>query len=587
VKRTFPSLSQAFKQGILLFVLALGLRLIGITWGLPNELHHQSYHPDELIVWQASRGIEPAKLDFDPGFYNYGTLYLTTLRIASDVTAAYTGGIKDDDPDSGWKFSGRCHLAGRIISAVLGAGTAFIIFIIGDRLKGKWMAWFAGGLIAVAPAFVIHSHFQTVDVMATFFAAASTLYAIKLLQSNEETTSKTWWKWLIAAAVFAGLSAATKYTGILVLGSTAVALFLGRGKKIVKQSWVLALGAAIAITLLTFVIGTPGAVLNSAKFMEDFRFEMQHTSTGHGLIFEGLPVGFVQHLLGSLPQGVGILLTVLSFIGIGLAISKKEPWVWVALGFFLPYFIIIGKAQVTFMRYTFPLLILLALAFGWWMAVSNEKGGRSRVIIALGLLAIGGLDPGGLRKAVLLSVQMARPDVRDALVTDLRNMAKSDENFTVGLVKDPWYWTPPTFPDAGVVRAPAMLQRMYAEMNQVSSPRTVRYLPTQLDSNLVRWTPELLALKKDWDVRLLTEKKPSAIVISNFEAEEARFAGRKDVSQDAQNAYADYEKFVTELKKDYEPGGVFGVQSESIHDMTYTQARYTVWLRKKADSKPK
>src|SRR5437763_667705 len=69
--------------GVAIFALSLGLRLIGITWGLPNALHYDSYHPDEPINWAASQRIDPAHLQFVPGFYNYGTFFLTASKIAS------------------------------------------------------------------------------------------------------------------------------------------------------------------------------------------------------------------------------------------------------------------------------------------------------------------------------------------------------------------------------------------------------------------------------------------------------------------------------------------------------------------------
>ena len=70
---------------------ALLWRLIGINWGLPNDLHAQSYHPDEPVNLLVAQQVDISKGDFEPGFYNYPTLYLTALRVVSDMTSAYTG----------------------------------------------------------------------------------------------------------------------------------------------------------------------------------------------------------------------------------------------------------------------------------------------------------------------------------------------------------------------------------------------------------------------------------------------------------------------------------------------------------------
>ena len=45
-----------------LFAFAFLLRLFGIGWGLPDEMHHQSFHPDEYFIWQRSQAVEPAQL---------------------------------------------------------------------------------------------------------------------------------------------------------------------------------------------------------------------------------------------------------------------------------------------------------------------------------------------------------------------------------------------------------------------------------------------------------------------------------------------------------------------------------------------
>jgi hypothetical protein len=42
------------------FLFAFLIRLPGITWGLPNALHNQSYHPDEQVIFSYSQGVDIA-----------------------------------------------------------------------------------------------------------------------------------------------------------------------------------------------------------------------------------------------------------------------------------------------------------------------------------------------------------------------------------------------------------------------------------------------------------------------------------------------------------------------------------------------
>ena len=79
-----------------LFVASLLIRLVGITWGLPNELHNQSYHPDEDVnvltyspVLAQQLGYRPQDSMFVPGHYNYGTAYFIALSVVGSMATTY------------------------------------------------------------------------------------------------------------------------------------------------------------------------------------------------------------------------------------------------------------------------------------------------------------------------------------------------------------------------------------------------------------------------------------------------------------------------------------------------------------------
>ncbi|HMC83217.1 MAG TPA: hypothetical protein VKL61_08290, partial [Candidatus Polarisedimenticolia bacterium] len=58
----------------LILALGLGLRLWGLGWGLPNEHHYYSYHPDEAYLLQTSSpafgGLDLPHGKFLPHFYS-------------------------------------------------------------------------------------------------------------------------------------------------------------------------------------------------------------------------------------------------------------------------------------------------------------------------------------------------------------------------------------------------------------------------------------------------------------------------------------------------------------------------------------
>ncbi len=571
-----------------IFFFALVLRLIGIGWGLKNDFHNQSYHPDEPVVFAYSQAIEPTKLQFTPGFYNYGTLYLTMLRITSDMTAAYTGGPDMKSDDSYWSFVSRVHFAGRILSALAGAATALILFLIGLRFFGMLGGIASGLAIAVASGHAVHSRFQTVDIIATFFLAASALYALKLLDEDKE--GKFYTKAALLAGVFAGLGAGTKYTGILALLTVLVAVEVVRRKRNWSMAEALKLdGAAIASALVVFLVTTPGVLLDTEKFMRDFKYEMTHTATGHGLVFAGSSPGFLYHL-GNLFSGVGILLTLLGIGGLVWAAAKRNWWALALLAFFLPYYLLIGRAEVKFLRYTFPLYVGIAAGFGYLISESQKNERWKKAGVVFGILAIGGIDTGGLMGAAKATGWMAGEDPRDSGA----KFVKKEGALTVGYAKDPWTWSVPIFKDSTLPRmpmGPAYLGQINAVREQTGLPQGWQAWFLARMTLMAKEPMAVLFFSgmsegaevqyKDFDERLISDLRPEYVTLTSLEVGPLDRLRRTQIeAEDLKNAVAQYSKFREALEKDYSRVAAFGAIAPTVEDMQYVQPEVLVWKRK-------
>lgn len=544
---------------ILVFLIALLIRIPGIGWGLKNDLHNHSYHPDELVIWSYSQAVDPAKFDFTPSFYNYGTLYLTVLRVASDVTAAYTGAPNMNDPNSVWSFVSRAHMAGRGLSALAGAGTVLAVFLLLRRRIGDFGAVMGATLIAVAPAHVMHSRFQTVDVVATFFLALSALFALRMLDRDREAPAM---KDALLSGLFAGLSAGTKYTGVLAILTLFAVLALARPKFRVKEGL-----AGFGAMAIAFLLVTPGAILESGQFWKDFRFEMVHVSSGHGFVFTGTGNGFLYH--GSnLLYGVGTILTLLGLAGLGYFAFKKQVWALALLAFFLPYFLVIGRAEVKFIRYTFPMYIALGAGFGALMAEANRRGGGlGRGVVILGILGLGGLDSRGLLGTALNTGQMMGEDPRDEAVRWLRQNVTAGNS--VGLAEDPWFWNPPLSPEGtGMRPGPAQRENWLNMIRGTSNPPVA--LAEDAGGGILPFNPALLA------------QTPEYVTFSSLESDpRERLVGRTDVPSDVQSEAARYREFMKKLSEGYDaPPKMFGTQTRLVEDMQYTNPVVMVWKRK-------
>jgi hypothetical protein len=543
-----------------LFALALLLRLLGIGWGLPNDLRNQSLHPDELPIFSYSRQIEPTRLNFAPGFYNYGTLYLTVLRITGDVVAGYGGGPDPARPESLWEFAGRVHLAGRVLNAFLGAGTAVVLFLLLARFLNLFGATMGGLLLAVAPGHVVHSRFQTVDVPAVFLLVLSAYFALRLLPDREgrlavgaEAT-----KFAVLSGVFAGLSAGTKYTGILGLLTLAAALILAR-----SPGWAKTAGYGALAALGAFILTTPGILLDSGAFFRDFVFEITHTRTGHGLVFAGTSPGFMYHL-GNLGVGVGVVATLLGLAGIVWGAANRQAWMLALLVFFLPYYLLIGRAEVKFLRYTFPLYIGLAAGFGYAVARGHERKGWGAALVVGGMFAVAGFDFGGMRGAGTMTGWAMQPDPRDEAARYLRQVQPAGR---VGMVMDPWFWSVPLFPDSplGPIGAPFTRRLDWLEAQAEPPAVVVR----EADGSFIPWNP-----------RLVAEVRPERVVFTSFEYLDVyRLRGVPNLPPDIEAQVERAAAFEEVLRREYRLERLYGVTPVQVHDLMYIRPAVWVWKR--------
>lgn len=341
----------------LLFFGALALHAIGIGWGLPTATHQYSYHPDEIFVIQPALGMLQG--DWNPHFFNYGTLYLYLVGIASWL-AALIGLSPAQSTDLSLLY-----ILGRMVTALMGAGTVALLYIICRPLAGRRFAIIAALILLFTPLHLVNSHFATVDVPSTFFLMLGALACVRIITSGKPV-------WYIAAGAAMGLATATKYTlaiGILMV----IGAYLLRSRQSTRQhAWLLA--ALIAFPLF-FLVGNPYA-LDGLHLRQEFLsgpnsvgFEMQHMRETRTAAFIATGSGWSYHALRGLPAALGIPLYLLVLVGIGLTVvgrrapapAVKTATLFLFAAWSLFFFLMIGAASERFIRYLVPLMPFCAI----------------------------------------------------------------------------------------------------------------------------------------------------------------------------------------------------------------------------------
>lgn len=310
-------------------LLAAGLRLVGIRYGLPYPL----LNPDEgNIVPRAFAMVHDGQLD--PGWYDYPSLLMAVLAPAQAFVAEPSYGVA------------------RAVALVIGLGGVAAAWWLGKRAYGTGAALVGAAAVAVATTHVAYSRLAVTDVLLTLGITCAVALALG---------DRLEW-----AGLAVGLAASAKYPGAIAAVPVLVA---GWG------AW-RRLGRAGAVAVAAFVVTSPFVLLHAGAAWGDVS-RVQRLARAGWLGFEddpATPLAFLERLWGSLGP-----VLVLALACAGLALARRSRADLVLLSFLGAYWIYLMPQQAHFDRYTLPLVPVLAVLAG---------STRATVPVALALLVV-------------------------------------------------------------------------------------------------------------------------------------------------------------------------------------------------------
>ena len=224
---------------LLMLILALIVRLWGISFGLPGL-----DHGDETEV--VNHAVRFGSGDFNPHRFQYGSFFQYILFIFYGIY--FLIGLLLGRFSSVHQFAihfikdpTAFYLIARGLSAVFGTATLCIVYLIGKRVKHEGVGLLAALFLALSSQHVVHSHYCTVDVTLTFFFTLAIYQCLMLFHSDHLLR-------YVVAGLSIGLAVATKFSGGIALIALIVAHFLKGGnvslveKIFCKKLW-LSIGA--------------------------------------------------------------------------------------------------------------------------------------------------------------------------------------------------------------------------------------------------------------------------------------------------------------------------------------------------------
>ncbi len=353
----------------LVLLLALAVRLWGITFGLPGL-----DHGDEPEV--VNHAVRFGGGDLNPHRFQYGALvqYLLFFIYGLYFAGGYVLGAFRSVHDFALSFvrdPSVFYLIGRIFSALAGSATVFVAYLVGRRLAGRGAGLLAAGFLALCHQSVVHSHYATVDTALAFFF---TLAAHRCLVLYDTGAARDY----ILAGLFAGFACAVKFNGVFALMPLLCAHVLrARGGSLEKLFY--AASAAIA----GLALGNPFSLVEFSSVVAEIR-ELDAMHQG------GLTAGYLRLLIG--PELWGLPLGLACLWGVVSSFWRDRRHAIIALGC-IPVLAFVSRYRYVEAKYILYIVPLLA-ALGASAIMGLVRSERLPVIA--GILAAACFSSGAL-----------------------------------------------------------------------------------------------------------------------------------------------------------------------------------------------
>ena len=332
---------SVFTLALILAVAAL-LRVVALGAGIPFDIGGDESEIMARVVQMMRTGdFNPHFFD-SPGLYLYVQLGVAVLRFLAGATLGEWSALDQVD-------TADFYLWGRGVTAILGTLTVLLVYRIGMRWGARHAA-LAAGLMAVMPLHVRESHYVLTDVPVTFFVTLTLLLTF-VAHERERAASFAW------AGAAAGLAAATKYPGALVVVVPLIAVWMTLGT---KPSRLVASLAVLGAAAAAFLVAAPYTILDLPAFLNGYAHLAR--SDAPTRLAEPAWLTYFKHLSRSMDWPAFLLL--LGGLGLGAVRAVRGPgrvrWT-VTIAFPLLYYFYLSGQTVVAGRNLLPLLPCLCV----------------------------------------------------------------------------------------------------------------------------------------------------------------------------------------------------------------------------------
>jgi hypothetical protein len=409
--------------GIVLGV-AFGLRLWGVKQGLPYVYDVDEYgHFVPEAVRMFGHGLNPHYFVNPPALtyllHVVFGVWFGVLRLGSHASVAREYALHPE----------RLFLLARVVVALLGTVSVWLLYLLGARLFDRAMGLLASAVMAVAFLPVFYGHLALNDVPTLVGLTLSLLGTAGVLRRGRTID-------YLLAGVGLGLAAATKYTaGVMLLPLLAAAVVQYRdarpgadGRAVVagnqaerngtsgaRRDVAIGTGVALLAALAAYLIANPYSLLDFHAFRAELELQSRYTEQSQASWIGGPRQGSFVYYLWSFTWGLGWV-PALAALGGAVSIWRRDRRVgWVLVPVAVLYLLFLGLQGRYFGRWLlpiFPVACLFAASFALELARWAARR-APRLRTAFVALAVIALASQGLVYSIHSGLVLSRPDTRN------------------------------------------------------------------------------------------------------------------------------------------------------------------------------
>ncbi|MEI6047122.1 MAG: glycosyltransferase family 39 protein, partial [Chloroflexota bacterium] len=386
--------------------LALLVRLWGVNFGLPYLEHVDEWAGAERALHIVQTGNfdpldyhHPALPDNDrqaftyPGLYTYLQTGVFSIHFLQGVTAGrYEGTSNLNDPLVKAAF----YQWGRSLTALLGAATVLLVFLLGRRYYGGRAGVVGALFLCFFYLHALNSHWITTDVPSGFFALWPFFWIYRI--SAGEERKRTY----LLAGLLCGLAMGSKYNNLLIFLPVLLAHFTGRSSRR-WLNWNLLI--VLAATFGGFFVSSPFIFFHLPNFFTDLAAIINHyQNVGHPG-FEGA-TNWSYYIGAMWDENAAVVALGLS--GVLLAFARHRRTDLILLTFPVFSYLQLSGYKVNFTRNLMPIVPFLTIFAGWFLVSLVERVLRPKGLVRWQVLVLAILAGGAIISPALTILEYDR-----------------------------------------------------------------------------------------------------------------------------------------------------------------------------------